>query len=85
MFSDFITTLAVLVGLLLYRWTLIPWIDGALALLVAIHLLFTGFKIVKNALGGLLDAVDRDFLFHAILVKNLPLGEHPNDTALNSV
>ncbi len=72
--SDLITTIGVLAGLLLVRFTNLVWIDGLLAIGVAIHLLHTGYKLVRGALGGLLDATNRGFIekFNGIINDQRP-------------
>jgi cation diffusion facilitator family transporter len=72
--SDLITTVGVLLGLLLVLFTNLVWIDGVLAIGVAIHLLNTGYKLVRGALGGLLDATNREFIekFNRIINEHRP-------------
>ena len=56
--SDFWTSAGVVVGLLLVHLTGLPWLDPIIALLVALSLLWTGFRLVRHAAGGLLDEED---------------------------
>ena len=56
--SDFWTTVGVVVGLLLVRVTGIWWVDPLVAAVVAINLMWTGFRLVRHAAGGLLDEED---------------------------
>ena len=56
--SDFWTSVGVVVGLLLVHLTGLPWLDPIVALLVALSLLWTGFRLVRHAAGGLLDEED---------------------------
>lgn len=56
--SDVTTTVGVMLGLGLVLWTKIEWLDPAIAILVGLQLAFSGFKIVRQSLGGLLDEVD---------------------------
>ncbi|MBY0385920.1 cation diffusion facilitator family transporter [bacterium] len=72
--SDLLTTIGVLVGLLLVGWTHLNWIDGVLAIGVSIHLLLTGLKLVRGALGNLLDATNREFIekFNQIINDQRP-------------
>ncbi len=60
--TDFITSIGVLLGLGLARWTSLPWIDPLIALLMALALAYTGFPLVKNAINGLIDAADTKLL-----------------------
>ena len=56
--SDFWTTVGVVVGLLLVRVTGIWWVDPLVAAVVAVNLMWTGFRLVRHAAGGLLDEED---------------------------
>lgn len=63
--SDFYTSVAVIVGLVLVRFTGLSWLDPAAALVVGFVLAFTGFRIVRDAIHALMDAED------STLVTNL--------------
>ena len=56
--SDFWTSAGVAVGLLLVKATGLLWLDPAAAAFVAILLGITGFRLVRQAAGGLLDEED---------------------------
>ncbi len=64
--SDVVTTGGVLVGLGLIYLTNIPWLDPLIALLVALHLGYSGYKIVRKSAGGLLDEVDQRSLHQLV-------------------
>lgn len=70
--SDVWTTLGVMVGLGLVLLTKLTWLDPLVAMLVGANLAFSGFKIVRKSLGGLLDEVDESTLVQlsASLEKN---------------
>jgi cation diffusion facilitator family transporter len=56
--SDFWTSAGVVVGLLLVRLTGIRWFDPVVAGLLGLNLAWTGWKLVRQAAGGLLDEED---------------------------
>ena len=56
--SDFWTSIGVVLGLLAVRITGLAWLDPAIAAVMMVWLLITGWRIVKRAIGGLLDAED---------------------------
>jgi cation diffusion facilitator family transporter len=56
--SDFWTSLGVIVGLLLVRFTGLVWFDPLVAAIVGLNLGWTGIKLVRHAAGGLLDEED---------------------------
>ena len=60
--SDFWTSLGVVLGLLAVRLTGIAWLDPAIAAVMMVWLLITGWRIVRRAIGGLLDAEDPELL-----------------------
>ncbi len=56
--SDAYTSLGIMIGLGLVMLTKISWLDPLIAILVGAHLAYSGFKIVIESWGGLLDEVD---------------------------
>lgn len=70
--SDLWTTAGSLLGLGLVWLTGVLWIDAVSAILMAIFLLMTGYKVVRSAFGGLLDEHDRESLkqLAAVIERN---------------
>ena len=70
--SDSYTTIALEAGLGLIWWTGYNWLDSAIALILALILLVTGYRIVRKAIAGIMDEADerllRDMIDH--LQKN---------------
>ncbi|MCA8950429.1 MAG: cation transporter [Planctomycetes bacterium] len=60
--SDFWTSLGAIVGLLLVRLTGIVWFDPVVAIVTALLLLSTGWRVVRRAAGALLDEEDPQLL-----------------------
>lgn len=60
--SDVYTTVGVIIGLLLVKMTGIKWIDSAISLLVAVHLIFEGYKIIRKSISGLTDELHAESL-----------------------
>lgn len=60
--SDVWTTVGVLFGLALVFATGAYWIDPIIALGVALHLVYSGYKIVRENIGGLMDEVEPESL-----------------------
>lgn len=60
--TDFFTTVGILLGLGVARWTQLPWLDPAIALMMAGALAFTGIPLVRTAINGLIDAADNQLL-----------------------
>jgi len=53
--ADVISSLAVLAGLGLVAATGIGWLDPLLAALTAVNILWSGFRLMRESLGGLMD------------------------------
>jgi len=60
--TDVYTSVGVLAGLALVRFTGWFWLDGAVACLVAANILFIGAKLLHQACRGLMDTSDPDLL-----------------------
>jgi cation diffusion facilitator family transporter len=60
--TDVWTSAGVLLGLLAVQLTGIRWLDPAVALAVALNIVREGWKLVRPALGGLLDEADEALL-----------------------
>lgn len=60
--SDFVTSLGVVAGLLAVHVTGVWWLDPALAGLMGLWLLRTGWKLVRSSVGALLDEEDPAFV-----------------------
>jgi divalent metal cation (Fe/Co/Zn/Cd) transporter len=81
MFEAFVIALregveaALVVGLLLVRVTGLAWLDPVAAALVALNLMWTGFRLVRRAAGGLLDEEDTDLLNRLLAVLQRHVGQ----------
>lgn len=62
LFSDTYTTMGILVGLAFLYYTGLPWIDSVVALVFAGIIFYTGFKIVRSSIAGIMDERDMDLL-----------------------
>jgi cation diffusion facilitator family transporter len=73
--ADFYTSAGIVVGLLLVRFTGITWLDPLVAGVVALNLLWTGYRLVRQAAGGLLDEEDPALLHRLLGVLQPHLGQ----------
>ncbi|MGO4526701.1 cation diffusion facilitator family transporter [Microvirga sp. 2MCAF35] len=55
LFTDVVTSAGVLIGLLLVPFTGWHWLDSVLAALVAVNILWSGWGLMKESIGGLMD------------------------------
>lgn len=53
--SDVVSSVGVLVGVLAAKWTGLHWLDPALAIAVAVNILWSGWQLVRDSVGGLMD------------------------------
>jgi cation diffusion facilitator family transporter len=60
--TDVYTTIGVLLGLLLMHLTGWLWIDGVVAMLVAVNIVIVGVRLIGQAVAGLMQASDRELL-----------------------
>ena len=60
--SDTYSTLGLIVGLALIYFTGKVWIDSAVALLFAFIIIYTGYKILRSSIAGIMDEADNELL-----------------------
>ncbi len=68
--TDSITSFGVIVGLVLVLLTDWLILDPIVAMLVAFNIVVTGFKLVRQSVGGLMDEADLDFISRATQTLN---------------
>ena len=56
--TDMITSLGLVVGLLLIHFTKILLLDSILSILVGLYIVYTGYKLVRKSVSGLMDEAD---------------------------
>ncbi|MEQ8523303.1 cation diffusion facilitator family transporter [Gracilimonas sp.] len=60
--TDTYTTMGIIAGLVLIRFTNILWLDGAVAILFALLIIRMGFRILRAAIAGIMDEADEELL-----------------------
>jgi cation diffusion facilitator family transporter len=60
--TDVFTSLALVAGLVLFKFTGYVWIDSALAMALALHIIFSGYSLVRKSLDNLMDKADPELL-----------------------
>ncbi len=68
--SDTYTTAGIVLGLIVLQWTGVLWIDSAVAILFALIILYTGYKIVRSSIAGIMDEIDMDLLKKMVTLLN---------------
>ncbi|MBC7868193.1 MAG: cation transporter [Gloeobacteraceae cyanobacterium ES-bin-316] len=66
--SDTYSTVGIIAGLALLYFTHVSWIDAAVAMLFAFIIIYTGYKIIRTSLAGIMDEAD-DQLLQELVVK----------------
>lgn len=64
--TDAYSTFAIVVGLLLLLFTGWQWLDSAVAIVFAIVILTTGYRVVRKSLSGIMDEADEGLLSQVI-------------------
>jgi cation diffusion facilitator family transporter len=60
--SDTYSTAAIIVGLILISITHKVWIDGVVAMSFGLFIIYTGYKIIRTSLAGIMDEADMELL-----------------------
>lgn len=68
--SDTWSTLGIIVGLVLLLLTGYDWIDSAVAILFSFILIFTGYKIIRSSVAGIMDETDTELLKKMVNMLN---------------
>ncbi|HYC39541.1 MAG TPA: cation diffusion facilitator family transporter [Chitinophagaceae bacterium] len=68
--SDTYSTLAILIGVLLILLTGRNWIDSVVALLFAVFIMVTGYRIFRRSVAGIMDEADLKLLARMVAVLN---------------
>jgi cation diffusion facilitator family transporter len=68
--SDTWSTLGIIAGLALLYFTGYKWIDSAMALLFGVFIIFTGYKIMRRSIAGIMDEADVKLLGRLVDVLN---------------
>jgi cation diffusion facilitator family transporter len=67
--TDMVTSIGLVLGLLLINFTNVLWLDSVLSILVGFYILFTGYKLIRRSVAGLMD--ETDFIIVSDVVKLL--------------
>ncbi|MFN0082016.1 MAG: cation diffusion facilitator family transporter [Ferruginibacter sp.] len=68
--SDTYTTAGIIGGLILLYFTNVYWIDSAVAILFALIISYTGYKIIRSSVAGIMDEADETLLKEMIATLN---------------
>jgi cation diffusion facilitator family transporter len=68
--SDTYSTLGIIAGLLLILLTGYRWLDGVIAIIFAFIIIFTGYRILRSSLAGIMDEADKELLSELVALLN---------------
>ncbi|WP_345947914.1 MULTISPECIES: cation diffusion facilitator family transporter [unclassified Mucilaginibacter] len=68
--TDMVTSGGLVLGLLLIYFTGLIWLDGVLSIAVGLFICFTGYKLIRKSVAGLMDETDFAVVEHIIKVLN---------------
>ncbi len=68
--SDTWSTGGIIIGLLLMLVTKIYWIDSAVAIFFSLVIIYTGYKIVRSSIAGIMDEADEEILKKLVVLLN---------------
>lgn len=74
--SDAITSIGLIAGLLIIRWTDLYWIDNILAALFGLIIIYSGYRLMRRSVSGLMDEADFETL--QSLVRHMDEERRPN-------
>lgn len=68
--SDSYSTFGIVAGLLLISFTKLLWIDGAIAVIFGVIIIYTGYRILRGSIAGIMDEADEELLQKMVRVFN---------------
>ncbi len=68
--TDTWSTLGIIIGLFLIIITNLTWLDSLVAIIFAFIILYTGYKIIRSSLAGIMDEIDKELLQRLVVILN---------------
>ena len=68
--ADTWSTVGIIAGLILLVATKINWIDSAVALIFSFVIIYTGYKIIRKSIAGIMDQADEELLKKMVIMLN---------------
>ena len=68
--SDTWSTVGIVIGLILLLLTRLIWIDSVVAIFFSFLLIFTGYKIIRTSVAGIMDETDTELLKKMVRMLN---------------
>lgn len=74
--SDSYSTFGIITGLVLIFFTGFKWIDGIVAIAFGVFISYTGYKILRKSVAGIMDEADLDLLGQLVNLLNINRNDH---------
>ncbi len=74
--TDTYSTLGIIIGLVLIYVSGVYWIDSLVAGIFSFVILYTGFSIIRDSVGGIMDEADEKLILEVVDLLNIE--RHPN-------
>ncbi|UEG49238.1 cation diffusion facilitator family transporter [Ferruginibacter lapsinanis] len=68
--TDTYSTIGIIIGLILLYILKYSWIDSAVAILFAFIIMFTGYRIVRSSIAGIMDEADEALMEKMVVMLN---------------
>ncbi|MFT3701996.1 MAG: cation diffusion facilitator family transporter [Agriterribacter sp.] len=68
--TDTWSTAGIIAGLIIIRFTGLQWLDGTIAIVFALYIIYTGYTIVRSSIAGIMDEADIDLLKEVVDLLN---------------
>jgi cation diffusion facilitator family transporter len=68
--TDTYSTIGIIIGLALILITGYQWLDGVIAIIFSFIIIFTGYRIIRSSLAGIMDEIDKDLLLKLAAALN---------------
>ncbi len=68
--SDSYSTFGIIAGLIIIYFTDLVWIDAAVAIIFGVIIIYTGYKILRKSIAGIMDEADIDLLKKIVELLN---------------
>ena len=69
--TDTYSTIGIIAGLILLYFLKLWWIDSAVAILFAFVIMFTGYKIIRSSVSGIMDEADATLINKMVVMLNI--------------
>ena len=62
LYTDIYSTVGISIGLMLIYFTHYNWMDSAVALIIAVIIIYTGYRVLRVSIAGIMDEADENLL-----------------------